>query len=77
MPLNGVQAQQAWFVVSFAPAIASFPIVAPYIAIKTSPTEERRNEHSFSALGVICSAESYTVPLFSSPVFNQGIDPFW
>lgn len=71
-----MHAQQAWLVVASIFNIPTFPIVAPYIAIKTDPIGFNLTDVSFNANSVINSGISVIIPLFKSPVFNQGIDPF-
>ena len=53
----------------------NFPIVAPYIAIKTEPTGLSLTEVFSKAKSVIVSGIFDTYPSFKSPVFNHGIFP--
>lgn len=50
-----MHAQQAWLVVAGVCKIPSFPIVAPYIAIKTEPMGFSLTEVSSNARSVIVS----------------------
>ena len=75
MARNSIQAQHAWLVADGNVRIPNFPMVAPYIAIKTLPVGLILAEEFATASSVMLSGIFKINPSFKSPVLSQGIFP--